>query len=525
MAIFGMQGKNTTAQDNHPSSVQDRSTLWCGRAEELQLLDKTWAHSPSNLLLLHAPPGTGKTALLTHWLQSENASGHACKPPHHWVFPTAGGQQDRQAHHGWVREFLDTLLHRLGVTHAENLTGREKAVLLAERLQQQDSCLIIENFPAKLITVNSITGMYSPCLYEFLRRMAVGKQGKCILLSDEEIIFTYEIAPHVHVIRLGELTAADGAELLRLQGFSGEPQQLERISSSFDNHALALTLLTHYLKQAHNGDLTQLDTVPMLLDFQPEGRATRRVLAACHSWLGRTPERALLYLLSLFNRPVSPTTLLEIVGVSFRQRLFGRKHLPKLLHPLYGMNGQKLRGIQQRLHELGLLSTSTKGDMLDLPTSVRAYFFQAFQLGDSAGLSELHETLLKKVGLAQVLQGVEDSLGGTEPAMATTSLQTRLKGLVDNKQWKMATVLSLQLYEAYLQQGDAPTALQHLRQSVAYADLSQEPDTVQRNLALLMDMLQRNGETKEGWRMQQRWFANHATLFQQEPGTEACMPG
>ena len=81
------------------SHLPDLQPHFIGRQPELALLDEAWANPDSNLLQFVAPGGTGKTMLLTYWLQNRLLKSHAQAPDaiYAWSFYSQGSDESRQS--------------------------------------------------------------------------------------------------------------------------------------------------------------------------------------------------------------------------------------------------------------------------------------------------------------------------------------------------------------------------------------------------------------------------------------------
>ena len=76
-----------------------------GRDDELELIDKVWQDEGTNVLVLTAMGGAGKTALMQKWIDDERYCG--ADAVYTWSFYSQGSSEDKQAS---AAEFFDSAL-------------------------------------------------------------------------------------------------------------------------------------------------------------------------------------------------------------------------------------------------------------------------------------------------------------------------------------------------------------------------------------------------------------------------------
>jgi tetratricopeptide (TPR) repeat protein len=104
-------------------------------------------------------------------------------------------------------------------------------------------------------------------------------------------------------IDLDTLPKEAGAELLDELGVVGKPADLEAAAAELGGHALALTLLGTYLRDVCDGDVRRRQEVPLLDEESAPGAHARWVMRSYEAWLRDGPERRVLRLVGLFDRP------------------------------------------------------------------------------------------------------------------------------------------------------------------------------------------------------------------------------
>ncbi len=478
------------------STPYEKSILF-GRDRELAQLDIACRDPHTPLLLLVAPVGTGKTALIHHWLeQCESVGWQGLDAVLGWSF---SNEVNDDASQTALCEFLEYALAWFGSAFTADQTCIEKAGLLVKQLQQQRVLLILDHPPSAILKAEFDVSEPAACLYTLLKPLAINNPGFCLLaLDDVDVGYVGTLAGHC--LKLGNLGQTEGVKLLMHQGVPGGGKALGNVSALFDHHPLTLALLGHYLKDACAGDLEKLDTIPIWLDSQANGRHTRRVLAAYEGWLVNTPELALMYVLSLFDRPASPDRVLDLYHRVFRRRFFFiHQQIPSILLPLGRLNSNKLLHLQQRLSDLHVLTPYANAEMLEMHSVIREYFAQKFRLTFMRQWMYLRKVLAADREESYALPTsilpkpkLETETIENEPINVTDDM---LMEAIAVKNWRQAADLALQRYEQTLIQGDMTVSIHYVRQSVAYAHLAGEELHLQQNLALLTELLQKTTTT------------------------------
>jgi tetratricopeptide (TPR) repeat protein len=165
---------------------------------------------------------------------------------------------------------------------------------------------------------------------------------------------------------------------------TNEKRQIRKLR--YDGHALALTLLGQYIKSVYKGDIRKRDRIPKLTLERRRGRHARRVMEAYDRWLGESPERDILYLMGLFDRPAAMGAIEAlkadppIPGVT--------EQLQQLTEEDWGYALDNLRGDNLLAKEDPL-----KPDTLDCHPLIREHFGEKFQEQNPAGWKDAHQRL------------------------------------------------------------------------------------------------------------------------------------
>lgn len=489
-----------------------------GREQELIKLDTALQDNQVNIIQVSGPAGVGKTALIQGWLKRLHERGWpAVDAVYGWAFTGVKGQYSIAT---MLEEFLDQALAWFGLLSETTSTYgyEEKITLLSHCLQQQRIILLLDNIAADMVL--DVTGNAS--LYGLLHQLGSRNNGLCVLGLNEPISLDDLGAVYqVLTIELEDLTPDDGALLLRDRGLKGSLYELAWVSHQFANHAFTLTLLASCVKNLLNGDIRQLDNIPILMDRQVHGRQARRLLAAYEQSLRKSTELALLYFLSVFDGAITCQELLGYFKESFCIRFpFRRNPLPKPVVALRCLKLEKLKGLQQRLYEFSLLTSPATSDVLLLPPLVRDYFRQKLQTRTPDAwqalcqITSLHQTSSLHAPRPTKLVAQSQSMAAESDRQVLAMLEQQLTQMLKTRDWQQAALIALQLQERYARLGNAPAALHCARQSAAYHAIWRDQTKMQQQVRALAEFLQTNPE-----QLNLNPMATHATAVPSVPIT------
>ncbi|MEZ5536664.1 MAG: hypothetical protein R3F02_13695 [Thiolinea sp.] len=174
---------------------------------------------------------------------------------------------------------------------------------------------------------------------------------------------------------------------LQKAGIKGELKKLQKVAEDFGNDPLTLNLLAAYLNRWYAGRLNGLESIPVLLDEEKQGRSLRRILAAFEIKLRQTSDLTLLYLLSLSDRPVAQEHMKIVFRSSFMERwLTKRDDYVRFLGPLGRLNEEHWHWVIENLRRLHLLEApiAKQHDLLMVAEPIRNYFRNKLKLRSRA---------------------------------------------------------------------------------------------------------------------------------------------
>jgi tetratricopeptide (TPR) repeat protein len=273
-----------------------------GREQELAALDRAWGDGTKNVLSLVAWGGTGKTALVLHWLARLAQDGYrGAQRVFGWSF-SSQGTTDRVVS---ADEFIASALTWFGDRHPEQGSPWDKGLRLAGLVRSQKTLLILDGVEPHQQSLGSGEGqLKDPALQTFVRELAAQNLGLCILSTRLPVADLVEYQPTT-APRLDLEGVAPGYGRLILRGFDvqGSDGELEAASEEFRGHCLALNLLGSYLQEVCQGDIRRRSEIGPLQGDERNGGQARRVMRSYERWLGPGPALAVLRLLGLFDRP------------------------------------------------------------------------------------------------------------------------------------------------------------------------------------------------------------------------------
>ncbi len=339
-----------------------------GREDELVLLNEAWDNIQTNILILKAFGGTGKTALMKKWLDSFPLNNfRGANAIYTWSFYSQGSAEDKQAS---ADIFFNDALGWFGYKGDPLPSARDKALKLAELISQQRTLLLLDGleplqYPEGGVMDGALRDEGLKVLFE---QLAMQNKG-LLLISSRQLIKELEGKPEPLIIQheLDPLSVEAGTELFKAAKIIGTAKEFKKAVNEVNGHALSLNLLAQYLSTYEDSDIRQRKNLKALADFPEENRDTQhafKVMAAYEKQLQGTTELQILYMLGLFDRPVS-------AGAIHYLRQATIAHISDIQ-----INDQVFKAVIQRLRKQNLLNKENPEhpDTLDAHPLVREYF-------------------------------------------------------------------------------------------------------------------------------------------------------
>ena len=389
-----------------------------GREAEIAMLHEAWASRPPakvNAVVLHALGGAGKSALLRTFANALlAAAGAGAARIYGWsAYSQGSGEQKRADADGFISKALADF-GWVGTLPGDQV---ERARALAKLIQKERVLLLLDGLEPLQDPPGLNRGRFKDKgLAELIRLLAGQNPGLVVLTTRQEVPELVGFGNVVVNHELDVLSDRAGADLLVELGVRGRQRELEAAVREVDGHALSVTLLGTYLAEVWGGDIRrreQFDFKKIVLSpaEQSELLTDRTIIPAkraakvmrgyleqfeklakdpkCQAEGLGGPERALLNLLGLFDRPADGPALDALLA----------RHIPWLTDELFfeqihksewmGLRkrsevreltprerGQRIRFAKERLRKLRLLSEVNPKDTLELDAHpvVRAFF-------------------------------------------------------------------------------------------------------------------------------------------------------
>jgi len=374
-------------------------------------LDDAWKNKQLNILNLIAMGGTGKTALMQTWLDTmaiDNFRG--ADAVYTWSFYSQGSSEDKQAS---ADEFFDRALEWFGYEDEPLSTSREKGLKLAELINKQSTLLILDGLePLQYPEAGGMEGtLRDEGLKTLFLQLALQNKGLLLISSRQEVKELIE-KPETLVIqhKLQPLSIESGTELFKAFKIKGSDKEFAIAVTEVNGHALSLNLLAKYLSTYENSDIKQRTNLPALTDFPEETRDTKhafKIMAAYEKQLQGTTELQILYMMGLFDRPVSVGAI-KVLRETVIEHISDKE-----------IGNRIFKASIQRLREQNLLNKENfeHSDILDAHPLVREYFAKRLEQQYPIAYQKAH-TVLYEYYKAVPNKEQPDTLNEMEPLFA-----------------------------------------------------------------------------------------------------------
>jgi hypothetical protein len=400
------------------------SELLVGREKDLAAINAAWTGTAKkNILVIIAWAGVGKTSLAAHWAATKLAErNHAgIEAYFDWSFYRQGTRREEPSpgasHAASADLFLREALEFFGDKElaASNAGAWQRGERIAQLVAKRRALLVLDGLEP---LQDARTGeLHDEGLRALVRGLAAYNRGLCIIATRQrlpDLAMWYRTTAQQW--ELASLSKKAGAALLGRLGVKGSVAERQQLSDRLRGHALSLTLLGHYLRRAHHGDIRRVDCVDFeKLNDNEQGGHAFRVIAAYENWFtesGCAVEPAILRMLGLFDRPATPDCLAAlrtpaIRGLSGVLASVSDDEWNKAVAQLVEMNlveeqpweaphpiqhaqisseSPRSVGLQVEKHHL-----TTAGYVLDAHPLIREYF--AKRLRDQSSWREGHQRL------------------------------------------------------------------------------------------------------------------------------------
>jgi tetratricopeptide (TPR) repeat protein len=325
-----------------------------GREQEINALNAAWESDGNiNTIVFVGSSGIGKTFLVANWVA------------HHLV---GNGRLDVERCFGWSFYnhetdqslqtssdlFVHTALKYFGDLDPVNSSSWERGKRLVNHIRKNRSLLVLDGLESLLYPVGHPQAgwLKDQGMQALIQGLVWENPGLCVVTSREHIK-NIESYARVQESNLYPLLREEAIALLRDLHVIGTEAELSAAWIDTNGHALTLRLLGRFLADAHGGDIRLRSEVQFeKIDSELKCRSSFKVMAAYEKWLQSAgPERhrvlAILRLLGLFNRPISPDCI---------QAILASPAIPGLTDIILDLNVDQWNIALKHLIELDLIS-------------------------------------------------------------------------------------------------------------------------------------------------------------------------
>ncbi len=368
-----------------------------GREQEMAALFAAWdgaGADKTNILVLDAMGGTGKTALINHFVQGLQTGGwRGAEAVFVWSFYSQGTDEGKQAS---ADLFFSKALAWFGHTGDVPKSQHDKGVLLADLVHAKRTLLVLDGLeplqygPSRRAggqgDAGLTGGLRDEGLKALFRQLAADNAGLLLVTTRLKVPdLKGTQAPAVITRPLTRLDAHAGVGLLKALGVDGKFEELKALVEDLRGHALALSQIGTFLAKFHDGDIRRRDLVPTLVELGGDAeRDPFRVMLAYETQFRRqiaeqvekgakaedtaaSKQLSLLFLMGLFDRPLERKVL---------DALLAPPAIAGLTEGLAGVSRTQWMYAVESLRDLGLLLPKDQDapDDLDAHPLVREYF-------------------------------------------------------------------------------------------------------------------------------------------------------
>ena len=340
-----------------------------GRDAELDQMETALTDPDIGVFCLIAFGGVGKTALVAHWLADLAKQGWpGLERIFGWSFYSQGVRDDGAAS---ADAFFTAAFTFFGSDDPglARLSAWDKGVRLGRLVAKRRSLLVLDGLEPLQYPPGPMDGRLKEqgieaLLLTLAQSARNGARGGLCLVTSREKVVELEALATAAELRLEFLSDSAGAALLHSLGvkragsawIAADDAELREASREVQGHALTLTILGRYLREAHRGDLRKRDAVDLVgADDTGSGQGHAfRAMAAYEKWLAEggadgARRLAVLRLLGLFDRPADPGCLAA---------LRREPAIAGLTEPLCGLGEEEWNLAVADLQAAGLVQTA-----------------------------------------------------------------------------------------------------------------------------------------------------------------------
>ncbi len=283
-----------------------------GREEELELLDKCWFDSGTNVVEVVAFGGAGKSSLINAWLSKLSKSNYkGATKIYAWSFYWQRTSYDVRSSGDY---FIEQALEWFGDENPTQGSPWSKANRLAKLIRKSRTLLILDGLETLQHSPGEKHGQVTNlALSVLVKELASENSGLCLITSRFAVrdLSAY-LDSRVSRVELRRIPATAAIQMLKSAGLHGTEIQFQNAVETYQGHALCLSLLSGYLKIVYDGDLRYLNFMQSVFKEQHHKTHVEQIMHDYLNWLQDGIGLQVLNLVSLFDRSISLSQLKDL---------------------------------------------------------------------------------------------------------------------------------------------------------------------------------------------------------------------
>lgn len=338
-----------------------------GRKAELKSLDAEWNDRKTNVLQLVAFGGMGKSSLINAWLSRLDQKGYCgARRVYAWSFYWQSARSEVRSSGDY---FIEHALNWFGDENPDEGSPWQKAIRLANLIRAKRTLLLLDGLEPMQYPPGPRHGLIeNPAVALLLKELATENNGMCVITSRLPVADLVSFASgRVKMVELDRLSIKSGIKMLKALGLQGSYEEYTQAVQEYSGHPLSLSLLGGYLNVVLRGRVGDFRKIRSLLDEQDKGTQARNLMRNYIDWFSGTPERALLFMVGLFDRAVD---LVDVVAIANKT-----PDILCLTQDLFVLNDLQFSYAVDRLKQANLVTVTQSGSscLLDCHPLVRDF--------------------------------------------------------------------------------------------------------------------------------------------------------
>lgn len=358
-AVVGIEiFPNVNSTKHSPARLPRHTGGFFGRKREIRSVLNDLKRQKTKIVVICAPGGQGKTALVEAVL---NSLPNKSNSGYDWVFEWSFYNQGAETGSASSDQFFGAIYAFLGIPLPSG-PQPDRSTPLADYLSAHRGLLVLDG----LETLQHAPGMQSGRIHDTdIRRLIQKLQhfnaGSCIIttrIKTSDLVG--EFGESVSFFSLDNFSQDEAVYMLKSLGVRGHIQEIEEVASEAKRNPMALRLIGNYLRLVHDGRAQKWREIVVMEEDANQGGPIERMLRRYSNWL-EAEDKAVWELVAFFRRPATQieaeTLWLELRGLT--------SNSASALDPFK-------RAIS-RLSDIGLLYPPTSLSFFDCHPIIREY--------------------------------------------------------------------------------------------------------------------------------------------------------